>query len=321
MSKKSDRARNLSPVRCKEEFSSIFKQLCCNRRFSEVWGDCMEVFAVVAHQQSYYNPTWMPPELETVAIPIDDDFERLEEKYMSFVPKYQKEGMSAISKLYSLAQYAVQQWGEDFLGQVYESLEIVSGAQQSASGEFLTPASVSKLMAQLTLGRSIDSCIQRKGYVTCQEPACGSGRMLLALVDEMYNLDHDPRVCLFIEAIDTNRDMFNMTYAQLSWLDLPALVIHGNTLSMEMFEFRYTPQYKLSKWHYEKNPIYVMLKFLKDFETGPGPSLSEASSEVSPENPKSSSPRAEPNLIADADQIPVLTMPTIVDDDGQMSLF
>lgn len=270
MSKTSSGAKQLNPTACRQEFSSIFKQLCGKRRFAEVWSDCMEIFAIVVHQQSYYNPAWMPKELEKIAMPIDDDFQRLEESYMRFVTKYEKEGMNAIAKLYALAQYAVQQTGDDFLGHVYESLEIVSKRQQDARGEFLTPATVSKLMAKLTLGESIDACIQRKGYVTCQEPACGSGRMLLALVDEMYNLGHDPRVCLFVEAIDVSRDMWNMTYSQLSWRDIPARVIHGNTLSMEVFETRLTPQYKLSRYHHEKNPVYQMLKLMKDCEIEKG---------------------------------------------------
>lgn len=58
-----------------------------------------------------------------------------------------------------------------------------------------------------------------------------------------------------MQRMDVSRNCFNMTYLQLSLMDLQAVVQHGNTLSMEMWETRKTTQMMLFEDWLEKAQI------------------------------------------------------------------
>lgn len=288
MSQKSQQSIVLTPDQCKSEFKKVFKSLGQKHNFAEAWADLCEVFAITIHQSSYFHPQW--EELENAAqgeqqltcwekirantLPADDEFHRLEETYMTFVPKYGREGMMVMTKLYGLAEHYLRCFRIDFLGILYEEMEIVGASQRSSRGEFFTPYPISKLMAQMTLS-NLESAIENRGYVTCHEPCSGAGGMIIAVAEVMEQQGYDPRVMLLAECIDINRTFFNITYFQLSALDLPARVWHGNTLSLKFQDFRETPQLKLSRFHHEKNPIYQMLKLLKTLESPADATTSE----------------------------------------------
>jgi hypothetical protein len=102
------------------------------------------------------------------------------------------------------------------------------------------PPPVARAMATMMV-HDVHPLIERKGFITIAEPASGSGCLLIEMANELYELGYDPQQVLRVHATDISRDGFNMAYLQLSLLNIPAMVVHGDTLQMEIWESRPTP--------------------------------------------------------------------------------
>lgn len=277
-------ARNLNSVAaCKAGFKETFTALTRKHNFSEAWADFTTLGAICAHQTAYYNPAMIPSGMENnpevikireSLMPIDNVWQALEDRYMSFVPKYGPEGMALMSHLYGYTDYALNVFGEDFLGPLYEELDLSGSAQRGSRGEFFTPAAVAKMMAQISLG-DVEDIIDSKGFITVSEPCCGAGGMVIAVANVLKELGHNPQEILYVEAIDVNQTFFNVAYMQFALLGLACRVWHGNTLSLEMTELRETPHLKLSRFHWEKRPEFHLLRFLKQMDSDIAPEDSE----------------------------------------------
>ena len=131
---------------------------------------------------------------------------------------------------------------EDILGPVFERL----GSGSRALGQDFTPASVCRLMAGLT------GVPAEEKVVTLNEPSCGSGSMILAYAEMMQK--HGRNYCseLVVLAQDLDIHCVLMTYIQLSLYGIPAVVLHGNTITTEEFDRWYTPIYILDRWVWRK---------------------------------------------------------------------
>ncbi|MEM6251321.1 MAG: N-6 DNA methylase [Cyanobacteria bacterium P01_D01_bin.156] len=276
--------KNLNSIAaCKVGFKEVFTVLTRKHNYSEAWADFAIIGAICAHQTAYFNPSMVPSGMEDHSevtkareslLPIDDDWKALENRYLAFVPKYGKEGMTLMSQLYGYTDYALNVFGEDFLGALYEELDLSGSAQRGSRGEFFTPSSVAKMMAQMSLA-DVEDIIDRKGFITLSEPCCGAGGMVIAFANALKELGHNPQEILYVEAIDVNQTFFNIAYMQLALLGLPCRVWCANTLSLEVNEFRETPHLKLSRYHWEKQPAFHLLRFLRQMERDVGQKTSE----------------------------------------------
>ncbi|MHB1051410.1 MAG: N-6 DNA methylase, partial [Bacteroidota bacterium] len=114
-------------------------------------------------------------------------------------------------------------------------------------GQFFTPYNVSLMMAKMTF-TGVKDRIQEQGYITVNEPACGSGGMLVAVRQVLIEEGCNPSRDMLIVAQDISDIAFMMCYIQLSLYGLAGKVVHGNTLSMEIFRELYTPVYFLAGW-------------------------------------------------------------------------
>jgi type I restriction-modification system DNA methylase subunit len=158
----------------------------------------------------------------------------LEARYMQIVGTYRdKDAVRAYPEL--IAMIAKEVPHGDFLGTVAAEI----GALNARQGQFFTPYEVSRMMAEMTMGDH-EASIEAKGYLTVQEPAVGSGGMILALADAMQRRGYDPSSQLFVSAIDVSATCYWMTYLQLTFSGIPAEVIHGNSLSLETFDSVWT---------------------------------------------------------------------------------
>lgn len=170
------------------------------------------------------------------AKPVSDaeQQEALEARYMQIVGSYRdKDAIRAYPELVALVFKGVQSY--DFLGAVAGEL----GALNSTQGQFFTPFEVSRMMAEMTIGDH-EPTIQERGYLTVQEPAAGAGGMILALAQTMQRRGYDPASQLFVCAVDISAPCYWMTYLQLTLAGIPAQVIRGNSLSLEIFETAWT---------------------------------------------------------------------------------
>ncbi len=168
----------------------------------------------------------------------------LEDEYMAIVGKYSKDDASRFAQLLGLFINLLDADPSDVLGRLYMELEI----SNLRNGQFFTPSHLSELIAKLCHGDRLEEQLKERPFVTFSEPACGSGGMVLAFVKEMLNHGFNPADKLFVSCIDVDRLACMMTYLQLSLWNVPAEIVEGNTLSMDLRRVYYTPAYYLYGW-------------------------------------------------------------------------
>jgi hypothetical protein len=151
--------------------------------------------------------------------------EQSEAEYMAVVPRYTREELTTFSELLGLTIMALEARPRDFLGHVFMQAEI----SNSHMGQFFTPYELSLLTAKLTL-EGVDP---KQDLITAQEPACGSGGMIIAFCEAAQEMGIDYRWHTYTVAVDLSEVAARMAFIQLSALGIPAHVIWGNTLSME----------------------------------------------------------------------------------------
>ena len=192
----------------------------------------------------------------------------LEQKYLNIIKTYTKEQAEEFSKLLAFLVLGLEQAPQDFLGQVFMSLNL--GSQ--ANGQYFTPYSVCKFMAEINF-TEIET-IQNNQLIILSEPCCGSGGIIIAFAETLkeqgYNYQHQ----LFVEAIDIDETCFKMAYIQLSILGIPARVMLGDTLAWKFQKVLYTPFYFVNGFEYklkhqqqvQKKPVIVEMKQLSLFK-------------------------------------------------------
>ena len=109
-----------------KEFTSKLQSLDRSKRIYEVFKDFLTL-STCALAQSFYR---------------SDEIEQI---YLETVNRYTKEQAEEFSKLLAFLVLGLEQESQDFLGQVYMSLNL--GSQ--AYGQYFTPYSVCKFMAEI----------------------------------------------------------------------------------------------------------------------------------------------------------------------------
>lgn len=136
----------------------------------------------------------------------------------------------------------------DLFGDAY--IEI--GAGNRALKQDFTPQGVARLMAMLTAQN--DCTLPECGYFTLSDHACGSGVLLLSNAERLSSMGFNPSVQLVVQAADMDIRCVHMTYLNLSLYGIPAVVIRGNTITLEEYDRWYTPVYLMHKWVW-KEPL------------------------------------------------------------------
>jgi type I restriction-modification system DNA methylase subunit len=226
----------------KTSFIKTFNSIALHKHRYEVFADFTRMSAISLHN----------------AIVKD---EALEKEYLEIVGRYKKEDVDKICELLANLVVLLEVEPTDVLGELYAELELSS----EHTGQFFTPSPVADLMAKLTSGADI-SALKDKAFITLSEPACGAGGMVLAFVKEMLAHGYNPAEKLWVQCVDIDRVMALMCYVQLSLWNVPALVIVGNSLSMEYREFFYTPAHYLFGWT-EKLRIKRAFELVFNIET------------------------------------------------------
>ena len=168
---------------------------------------------------------------------------------------------------------AMQDDPADYLGRIYEEQAVAN----SYAGQFFTPESLTELMAQMTMPDQLPDT----AVVT--DPACGSGRMLIAGIRRN-------RFATFM-GTDTDLTCVHMTALNCLVRNANTTVIHGNSLSLEAwggFHVRRTPfggeLHRLTK---EQAARLIQLPFAAQPETttsaltpAPAPTVQEMAPEA-----------------------------------------
>lgn len=174
-----------------------------------------------------------------------------EEEFQKILTRYQPKEQQILSDMFGELVAALEEHFQkneicDTLGAIFQELSI----NNKNTGQFFTPTSVAELCGTAIFDKTRTQAeIDKKGYISINEPSCGGGVMLMAFIQAMMRAGFNPQRQLLVVAEDIDRRCVCMTYLQLSLYGIPGKVIHGDTLTMEVYEKPWvTPIYAIDLW-------------------------------------------------------------------------
>lgn len=175
----------------------------------------------------------------TISNAVDkSQFESREKMYLDTISIYTREEANKFAEMLALTILAYESKMGDFMGELYMSMEFGN----RDAGQFFTPYHASQLMASM-----IQPEPNEKGFVELNEPAAGSGGMIVAYAQAMKLAGMNYQRQLRVVCNDIDYDVVKMCYIQLSLLGIDAIVMQGDTITQKFNEIWYTPMHFLNK--------------------------------------------------------------------------
>lgn len=225
----------------KQEFLKIFHEMCYTRSAWQVWADLISATAC-----SLANST--DPDKE------NERYREREKEYAQCIKRLG--GVDKPAKCFAIMVEALEQNPEqDFLGELYMELNLGNHWK----GQFFTPYHICDFMAQIT-ERDIEEEIEKKGFISICDPACGAGATLIAAANNAKKAKHNFQNHILFVGQDIDRTVGMMCYIQMSLLGCAGYICIGNTLTnpieghvlfpqeKEGQEFWYMPMFRMDVW-------------------------------------------------------------------------
>lgn len=234
--------RTMSIEDARRQFISVFRDTARNLRRWEVFSDFITLAASELDMARIRTP-------ENIA------FSR------EICAKYSESDISNLHALFGLMVCALEAKFHDFLGAIFMELEL----GDDLNGQYFTPYHLQSLMAKLLMP-DIDETIRREGFMTVSDPASGAAGMIVAYAEYLLESGYNPSEQMFGSCIDIDPIAADMAFIQLSLLGIPAEVVTGNTLTMQLNRVRYTPVYYINNFEKrldDQRRIRAMRKFLQ----------------------------------------------------------
>lgn len=171
-------------------------------------------------------------------------YSKREQRYLDIVKQYGSKEVAEFPRLLGLLTMKLEEGPHDVLGSLYHELEL----HNEQNGQYFTPEPLCRMMAKFTVGDTIQDHIGEKGFVTVNEPACGSGAMVIGVVNELIEQKINYQQHVHVVATDIDACCVHMAYTQFSLLHLPAVLVHGNSLSLEEYGHWLTPAHIMGGW-------------------------------------------------------------------------
>jgi hypothetical protein len=178
-------------------------------------------------------------------------FTEREAAYMATVKKYATDEAAVFPRLlFAVVEAFESPAGEvefqDMLGSAFMELELGN----EWVGQYFTPYPVCQLMGRMQLGdnESLTAAIQDRGFIRAAEPAIGGGALVIALADAMHAAGINYQKHLHVTGVDVDLRAVHMAYIQLTLLHIPAVIVHGNTITGEEWSRWYTLAHVLGHW-------------------------------------------------------------------------
>lgn len=210
-----------------KEFTSKLQKLDYSKRISDVFKDFL-ILSTCALAHPFYRS------------------DKLEKTYLETVNKYTKKQAEEFSQLLAFLIGALTEKHQDFLGQVYMSLNLGI----SAKGQFFTPYHISQFMSEVNFAET-ENKLKEQEFITLSDPCCGSAGMIIAFAETMQNKGYNYQNQLFVEVIDIDEICFMMAYIQLSLYGIPARVMLGDSLAWKFSKVLYTPFYFVNRFEWK----------------------------------------------------------------------
>lgn len=213
-----------------------------SRRFAwQVFNDFLEISAI------------------TISNSVDRaNWEEREKRYLDIVKTYDKSEVDLFADMFSKLVLQLEENDsngelDDVLGKLFHDLELYNRWK----GQFFTPMNICNVMSEMTV-ENCDEIIEKKGYITVCEPAVGSGAMVLGMANALKKKGYSHQKHMLVTAIDNDIKCVHMAYIQLALHGIPAIVIHGDSLTVEAWSTWYTPMYVWNRirgrmWEGRKN--------------------------------------------------------------------
>ncbi|MGU3448646.1 N-6 DNA methylase [Enterobacteriaceae bacterium C34A] len=216
--------RMMTTDEARRQFISVFRDTARQLRRWEVFSDFITLAA---------------SELDMARIRTPENIERSRE----ICAKYSGSDISNLHTLFCLMVCALESKFHDFLGAIFMELEL----GDDRNGQYFTPYHLQSLMAKLLM-QDVEQTIRREGFVTVSDPASGAAGMIVAYAEYLLESGFNPSEHMFGSCIDIDPIAADMAFIQLSLLGIPAEVVTGNTLTMQLNRVRYTPVYYINNF-------------------------------------------------------------------------
>lgn len=207
---------------CKKEFISLLLRNSDSHNKWQVYCDFLEMAAIAISNRCDY---------------VHRD-ER-EARYLQIAGEYSSEKLGRFCSMLACVIQACslsEEEPKDFLGEIYHELEV----HNKWKGQFFTPIHICSFMAELQMADA-EKTLDTQPYVTVNDPCCGSGAMLLGYAGAIKRHKLDYQTKMRAVAVDIDLKCVHMAYIQTSLYNIPAVVIHGNSLTVEEWFHWITP--------------------------------------------------------------------------------
>ena len=252
-----------------KDLARIFDRLAQRHSRWEVWADFVYMTAT------------------TLSSAVDKaHFKEREKDYLTIARKYNKAELEAVAEMFALLGIGMDENpDQDFLGELFMSLDL--GNQYK--GQFFTPYSVCRMMAQITGTDDLKARLERQGWVSVNDCCCGAGALLVAFANECVRQKINYQTSVLFVAQDIDLTAGLMCYIQLSLLGCPGYVVIGNTLTEPSLSLDgrglipqdkgnvwYTPFYFRDVWHWRRVWARMDRLFQSGSKEEQSPALPEA---------------------------------------------
>lgn len=190
-------------------------------------------------------------------------FESREKRYLQLIQRYDREDQQRFPIMAQAVIEALEMdpW-QDFLGAMFMALDLGSHWH----GQFFTPFSVCRAMSGISAG-DIKAQVERDGYISVLDPACGAGALLIAFAETctQKKVNYQQHVLFAAQDIDITAGL--MCYIQLSLLGCPGYVVirnsllhpmTGHPLLVQPAEYTWiTPLFCSDVWHWRQAAVMM----------------------------------------------------------------
>ena len=188
-----------------------------------------------------------------------NQFDIREKRYFEIIKRYNKEEIEQLANCFAWLVLEFEERSfDDVLGKLFMNLELGSDCR----GQYFTPWHICQLMAALSIG-DVSEQLETRNYITISEPTCGAGAMIIAAMEEIYKQGVNFQYHTLTYAVDVDIRCVHMAYLQLSLLGIPAVVMHGNSLTNEVWSYWFTPTYFLNGFTFRKSEKTVLSTVLE----------------------------------------------------------
>ena len=165
---------------------------------------------------------------------------RLERRCRSIMEGFPYRSQRALCNLFTRLWETVDPYTGSYLGDAHHEMKLQNlnpGAKQ-----IFTPYHICLDLAQQRITKEdIEASLARNRPLRVADVTSGSGAFLIAAARTVEELGFDPSTVMLATLIEKDSFCMQMGFLQCCFKDIPAICIHGDSLSGQYQEIAYTP--------------------------------------------------------------------------------